>query len=185
MSQYELKNIVPANEAIARNGAYLVILYADRVPPHLSLSVNGQLFSLDVNGTTVGDDIGPLLRLIHKRNVETIFVELNLPPLFDMEMLRRQVATSTSAYPHVKAGLVTCLAPIKDMCAAVYQTEIQDINFVFDLLPRLDAQKVLGQCFHFNMFQHLSSTLSFKLRTYSMLDINERISNARRVPAMH
>jgi hypothetical protein len=155
------------------------------VPPHLSLCINGQLFNLDVNGTTVGDDIGPLLRLIQRRNVETIFIELNLPPLFNMEMFRRQVATSTAAYPHVKAGLITCLAPIKDVCAAVYQTEIQDINFVFDLLPRLEAQKVLGHCYHFNMFHHLSSDLSFKFRTYSMFEVNERISAAKRVPAMH
>lgn len=181
MNRYELKDIKQADEFLIRRDSFLVILYADCVPPHLSLSVQGKLFSLDVKGATIGDDIAPTWRLIHQRKIETLFVQLQLPPLIDLSVLREQLAQLTSAYPSVKIGNITCLAPIKDFCSKVYSTEVSDVDFVFDLLPKLEEQGVLADTYHANMDRYLDNDGAFKLRTYSMFDVNHRISVANQM----
>ena len=178
MNRYQLRNIKKADEFNVRRDSFLVLLYADRVPPHLSLSVQGQLFSLDVRGATIGADIAPMWRLIHQRKIETLFVQLQLPPLLDLAVLRQQLAVLTSAYPSVQVGNITCLAPIKDFCSKVYSTEVGDVDFVFDLLPKLEEQGVLADTYHLNMERYLDENGAFKLRTYSMFDVNERIGAA-------
>ncbi|MEW6467383.1 MAG: hypothetical protein AB1458_00575 [Bacteroidota bacterium] len=169
-----LTNLLPADESVLKNDVFLILLYANRVPPHLAVSVNGKLFTLTVKGATVDGELGGLLKLVRRNRIETVFIRLSVPPLFTLEQLRGEIKKYTLAYPRVDVGIATCLTPIKDFCHSVYETETGKINFVFELLPRLMEQHVTGACYHMNMESYIRQD-AFALRTYTMNEIYEGI----------
>ena len=177
-----LANILPANDSLLLNDIYLVLLYATRIPPHLLVSVNGKIFSLNLKGTTVDGELSTLLRLIRKKRIETIFIRLSLPPLFTIEQLKEEIRTCTLAYPRVDIGIATCLSPIKDFCHTIYDTETKNVNLIFDLLPKLQERNAMKDCYQMNL--RLSPNInSFELRKYKVNDVYEAIRNSSLVAA--
>jgi len=177
---YTLFNLFPANEIVLQNDVFLVLLYANRIPPHLAVSINGKLFTLTVKGASVDTELSTLLKLIRKNKIETVFIKLSVPPLFSLEQLRNEIKKYTLAYPRVGVGIATCLAPIKDFCHSVYETETNKINFVFELFPKLNEQHITGKIYHMNMENYISQN-TFTLRTYGMNEIYEGIRNVNSI----
>jgi len=180
--QYIIPNILPANEALLMNEVYLVVLYATRIPPHLAISVNGKLFTLTVKGATVDGELGALLKLIRQRNIDSIFIKLSVPAVFTTDQLRNEIKKYTLAYPRVDIGIATCLSPIKDFCEEIYSTEMQKVNYVFDLLPKLYERNVITSCYQLNLDRYLTGS-SFYLSRYNMNDIYEGIRSASSIVA--
>jgi hypothetical protein len=177
-TNYTIRGIREANEALLMRDVYLVLLYANRIPPHLAVTVSGKLFTLTTRGATVDGELAPLLKLIRKNRIESIFVRLNVPLLFTMEQLHAEIKKYTLAYPRVDVGIATCLNPIRDFCGKVYDADAGKVNFIFELLPKLEARQAVGECFYMNMENYLSRD-SFMLRTYTMNDIFEGIRGAQ------
>jgi hypothetical protein len=176
-AHYIIPNILPAQEALLMNDVFLVVLYASRIPPHLAVSVNGKLFTLTVKGANVDGELSALLRLIRKRNIESLFIKLSVPAFFTFPELHKEIRKYTLAYPRVDVGIATCLSPIKDFCANVFDTDLKNVNFVFDLLPKLYEQKIISYCYQMNL-GHLLKGNSFLLNKYTMNDIYEGIRSA-------
>jgi hypothetical protein len=179
---YTLHDIQKANERLLMSDIYLILLYANRIPPHLAVTVNGRLFTLTTKGATVDGELASLLRLIKKNTIETIFVKLNVPVLFTLDQLHQEIKRYTLAYPRVDVGIATCLNPIRDFCGKVYDADAGNANFIFELLPKLEQKRAVGECFYMNMENYLRQN-SFALRTYTMNDIFEGIRNFRVVGA--
>jgi hypothetical protein len=177
-SKYTITNILPAKEELLSNDIFLVVLYAARVPPHLAVSINGQLFTLSVKGPTVDGELSSLIRLIRKQNIETVFIKLSVPALFTMDELMKEIKKHTLSYPRVDIGLATCLAPIRDFCGSVYEPEMKHVNFVYELLPLLYAKNIISSCYQINL-DRLMLGDTFEMNKYSMNDIYEGIRNIR------
>lgn len=173
-NQYIIPNIVPASEVALMSDVYLVVLYATRIPPHLAVAVNGKLFTLTIKGATVDGELSALLKLIRRRNIDTIFIKLSVPPVFTLHQLHNEIRKYTLAYPRVDVGIATCLSPIKDFCAGVYEAQMQHVNYLFDLLPKLYERNVISSCSHLNLDRFLIAD-SFYLSKYNMNDIYEGI----------
>ena len=181
-SFYKISNLLPANDVVLKNDVYLVLLYATRVPPHLLISVNGKIFTLNLTGASVDGELRALLTLIRKKRIETIFIRLSLPPLFTIEQLKEEIRTCTLAYPRVDIGIATCLSPIKDFCHTIYDTETKNVNLIFDLLPKLQERNAMKDCYQMNL--RLSPNInSFELRKYEVNDVYEAIRNSSLVMA--
>jgi hypothetical protein len=178
VNSYTLHDIQQAKEALLMQDVYLILLYANRIPPHLAVAVNGKLFTLTTKGATVDGELSSMLRLIKKNNIETIFVKLNVPALFTMEQLQEEIKKYTLAYPRVDVGIATCLDPIRDFCGKVYDAETIKVSFIFELLPKLEQKHAVGECFYMNMENYLQQD-SFVLRTYTMNDIFEGIRHSQ------
>lgn len=176
-NQYIIPNIFPANEGLLLNDVYLVVLYATRIPPHLAISVNGKLFTLTVKGATINGELKALLKLIRQRNIDSIFIKLSVPAIFTLTQLHDEIKKYMLAYPRVDVGIATCLSPIKDFCSEIYETEIKNVNYVFDLLPKLYERGVITTCYHLNLDRYLVGN-SFHLSKYNMNDIYEGIRSA-------
>jgi hypothetical protein len=176
-SNYKISDLTEASEGLLMHDVYLVLLNVTRVPPHLAIVINGKIFTLSVKGPTVEGDLRSLLRTIRQRAIETIFIRLTVPPLFTIAQLEEQVKQYMLSYPRVDVGLATCLAPIKDFCGSVYETETRNVNFIYELLPRLEEQKVIDSCYHLNLDKYLTDDV-FLLRKYTMEDINDEIRKA-------
>jgi len=179
-SEYKIPNILPAEEELLLKDIYLIVLHAAHVPPHLAVSIQGKLFTLSVDGANVDAELTPLLKLIRQRNIESLFIKLNVPPLFTMDHLREEIKKYTLSYPRVDVGIATCLSPIKDFCSSVYNINARQINFLYDLLPRLYAEGQISSCFHLNLNGYLQHN-SFGLKKYSMFDIHEGIRKQQRL----
>src|ERR1051326_7747043 len=104
---YTIHNIQKAEETLLMQDVYLILLYANRVPPHLAVSVNGKLFTLTTKGATVDGELSSMIRLIKKKKIETIFIRLNVPALFTMDQLHDEIKKYTLAYPRVDVGIAT------------------------------------------------------------------------------
>lgn len=179
-SPYKISNLLSADENILMNDVFLVLLYATRIPPHLLVSVNGKIFTLSVKGATVDGELRALLHLIRKKNIETIFIRLALPPLFTMKQLHEEIRNCTLAYPRVDIGIATCLTPIRDFCSSVYEVEKKNVNLIFDLLPKLQEQNATGECYQMNLNKQLFEN-SILLNRYSVNDVYEAIRNSNLV----
>ncbi len=152
-------------------------MYATRIPPHLVVAVNGKVFTLTIKGAMVDSELSALLKLIRKDRIATIFIRLAVPTVFTMDDLEKEIRKYTLAYPRVDIGIATCLAPVRDFCSLVYHTGKQDVNFIYELLPRLEQNNAISSSFHLNLEDHLSAD-SFALKKYSMNDIHEGIRRA-------
>lgn len=175
-------NLLPANDTLLKNDVFLVLLYARRIPPHLLISVNGKIFSLNLSGPTVDGELPALLTLIRKKNIETVFIRLALPLLFTLEQLKEEIRACTLAYPRVDIGIATCLSPIKDFCHSVYDTETKNVNLIFDLLPKLQERNAMKDCYYMNLRLSPASN-SFEIKTYEVNDVYEAIRNSSLVMA--
>ena len=175
MSDYKLKNIQEGDETLLRFGVFLVIIDPQEIPPHLSLMIHGKLFSLDTKGPSIYRDLSILLRRAFQYQKQLLFVELKMKDIIVYEDLQQQIAAIITAYGKAEAGKITCLAPLKDFCAEIYGISLQQINFIFELLPQLEQNDLLSNIYHINMQRELKAVQDFKLATYSMFEINERI----------
>ena len=140
------------------NDIYLILLYATRIPPHLLISINGKTFTLSVRGATVDGDLAALLALIRRKNIETVFIRLRMPPVFTMKKLMDEIRSCTLAYPRADIGIATCLTPIKDFCHSIYDMETRNVNLLFDLLPKLQERNAMRDCYQLNLKAHLTPT---------------------------
>ena len=163
------------------NDVYLVLLYATRIPPHLLISINGKIFTLNISGPSVDGELPALLKLIRKKNIETVFIRLALPPLFTLDQLSKEIRSCTLAYPRVDIGIATCLTPIKDFCHTVYDTESKNVNLIFDLLPKLQEKNAMKDCYQMNLHLIPSPSpleeggSSFDIKIYQVNDVYEAI----------
>jgi len=174
VQSFRIPKLVKADEALLLNDVFLVLLHANRIPPHLLVSVNGKIFTLSVKGTTVDGEMAALLTLIRKKNIETIFIRLSLPPFFTTEDLKAIMRKCILAYPRVDVGLATCLTPISDFCQSVYDVEKKNVNLIFDLLPGLQEHAAIREYYHLNLDRYLAGD-SFSIRKYSVNDVYEAI----------
>ena len=172
--KYILKNIHRTNDDLLTNDIYLILLYANRIPPHLAISVKGKLFTLTTKGASVDRELDSLLRSIKKNKIETIFIQLKVPAVFTLDQLHDEIKKYTLAYPRVDVGIATCLNPIRDFCGSVYDEGAKKTNFIFELLPVLEAKRAVGECFYMNMENFIKED-SFVLKTYGMNEIFEGI----------
>jgi hypothetical protein len=179
---YFIQNILPANDAILTRDVFLVIMYADRIPPHILICVNGKLFSLSVKGHLLDEDLNLYLRTIRKYKIGTLFIKLVVPQIFTMEQLHDSIGRIMLSYPRIEMGSglrdgnpVTCLAPVKDFCNSLYCTDMSGVQFIFDLLPKLEKQGVIGSSYHLNMERSLLPENNFAMNTYTMYEVNENI----------
>jgi hypothetical protein len=179
---YKISNLLPANDTLLKNDVYLVLLYARRIPPHLLISINGKIFSLNLTGPSVDGELDVLLAFIRRKNIETIFIKLSLPVLFTLEQLKEEIRNCTLAYPKVGIGIATCLSPIRDFCHSVYDTETKNVNLIFDLLPKLQERNAMRDCYQMNMEKHLSGN-SFSLNMYEVNDVYEAIRQSSLIMA--
>ncbi|MBN4051416.1 hypothetical protein JYU16_01230 [bacterium AH-315-M05] len=169
---YKISNIQPLPENTPNKGIFIVVLYANRIPPHLSLMINGKVFSLSVNGPKVNMGVDDLSKLIRSKSIETLFFQLKDQEDSTVLQLIEKMRELTLAYPGLDAGGATCLNPIKEFCLSVYKTDITGVNFIFDLLPKLG--NVVIAHFHLNMESCLSDGV-FYLEKYTIDDIDNMI----------
>ena len=129
MSEYSFGSIVSADEKMLTAGAFLWIWYADKIPPHLGISVNGSYFSLKYNGKDLGIEVQKPFNLILKRNIPTLLVRL------DYKLDKTNTFKIFDSFKNASSSGFTCLDPI--------QKSLSKYNFktVFELIDELKMER--------------------------------------------
>lgn len=177
MSKYLISELSLFKKEYLKEGVFLVLLDALKVPPHLLLVVSGKVFSISTLGPSIDQDFEKYFRMIQKRNMPTIFVQLSLPAIFTKEMLKDKIRLITKSYPRVDIGVASCLNPIKDFCNEVYEVDKSRVNLVFDLLDGLKSQQAIVSYHHLFLDEELKNG-QMTLDKYSVFEVNEAIHAA-------
>ncbi len=177
ISEYIIPGILPADDILLQKGTYIVVLHATTKPPHLSLLIEGEMFSLDVNGPKLAMPLAVQLRVIKSKKIKSLFFKLDTAVFIHNNQLFKAAQTHTLAYSRVEMGIATCLSPIKKFCAAIFDIDIRNVNYIFDLLPVLYQHNHIQSCSYYNMQKQLINT-NFHLEKYTMEDIYNSIVHA-------
>jgi hypothetical protein len=174
IDRYKISITGKASDDELLKGAYIVLLNAVRIPPHIAIAVNGKLFSLDVKGSSVDVDLRSTLRIIQQRNVGCVFTRLNIPAYITIDRLEEEIKRCVLAYPRVDIGVATCLAPVKDVFRSLFSIDVDKVRFIYELLPLLEEKKLIKGYYHANLDDKLENN-AFYLQKYSLNDIEKEI----------
>jgi hypothetical protein len=175
MSSYLIPNVEKVNDTFLKKGTYIVLTEVNKKPPHLSLLIEGQLFSLGVKGPKLGLPLEIQLKYIKSRKIQALFIKLNISIHIQDNQLFKEVKKHTLMYSKAEVGIATCLSPIKNFCAGIFNVDVSEVNLIFDLLPILYERNLIDACYQYNLDLFLKGN-SFYLEKYTLKDIFDSIS---------
>jgi len=163
MSKYKIPNILDAEECIFNEDKCLLwVWHADKIPPHLGLSVEGKYFSLKANGKDFLTEIESVRQLIDKKAIKTLCFELNV----DLNLIN--LINSFKKYAATIPFEVTCLKPIQDVLNSPHSKQLVDL--LMDLNGKNQIQRVFG----FNIPKEFDS-----ISEYTTDDIHARLKQLK------
>jgi hypothetical protein len=170
---------IPGETQLYR-GAYIILLNALSIPPHLLASVDGTLYSITVAGQHAGSPLDKFLQLVHRKKAPTLFVEWKLPAGWSTERLESELRKNVGRYTRVEEGKASCLSPIRDTAATLHGPEMHSAGFIFELFPLMQTLGALGETFGLHMESAKQSDGSFHLLTYDSEELRNAIVAAKK-----
>ena len=155
---------------------WIVLLHANRIPPHVGLILNGSYNSLTIKGQELDINLDVILKTISQKKIETTFIKLVPHPVFSYDYQLQIFKEYIKQFKHVKALEATCLSPIKLFLQEFYALKFNTDELLFNLIERLSLNNYLevAQSLNFNL-----SLNNIELPTYTTQQLNELISKER------
>jgi hypothetical protein len=167
MSDFKFTHIGElSNLDLLKNGFYLWIWYADKIPPHIGCSLNGFYYSLKVNGKDDGLLVEKVLNIVEKKKILTLFVPI------DKIVNSAEIKAVFAHYKQARSGTSTCLTPIVNLLGL----EVLKIRQLSDLLKYLESENILGKVFGLNLTEGYQG-----IPSYGADDIQNRLRNLENV----
>ncbi|UKN01848.1 hypothetical protein K6119_19175 [Paracrocinitomix mangrovi] len=146
------------------SGTYLVLVNPENIP-HLVLLHQGKYYSLTYEGVEVGKDFGPYFEKLKRLNKKILFVTI--------DGLKKDPENVFSKYLFASKEEASCLSPIKELLL-----EDSNANLIFELMPELYAQKMIGDTFQIGMHDLIEDG-QFNMSKYSKTDVDNYIQSLR------
>ena len=141
-------------------GFFLCVIHANKVPPHLGISINGKFFSSKAKGKDLNIPIDRIVQILRKKMIAGLFVKLN-PLLVSEENVNRVF----NLLPSGIEGEQTCLWPIRELVGAP-----ESVEHIGDLLAYLESDESIIERITLNL------PTGFKgIPWYSLTEIKQRI----------
>ena len=141
MSSYTFRQIKPLAEGNNNfEGFYLCVIHADKIPPHIGLSIDGKYFSLKAKGKDVGVPIIEVLKIVNKRSIKTLFIEI------EVNFTLKEITTVFDNYDKAIVFETSCLSPIKELFI-----EGEKVQKLSDLLKSLESKGILRKIYGLNI----------------------------------
>jgi hypothetical protein len=153
---------------VLKSSTGIVLINAHKRPPHLAVYSNGRYFSLSANEVQNSLDLTVMLHVINRKKIPSIFIS------FKKTLNNSLVEKIFASYSDLNQGM-TCINPIKKLVNQQV-CEINNVQFVFELIPFLEKSNHLKSYHHLYCESYLDANY-FELREYSMEDILTRIKN--------
>ena len=159
MLSHVMNNIQSFSLERVSQGIVIWVLHADKIPPHIGISVNGLFFSLKANGKDMAAPIDNVLDVINRREIMLLCFSLR-----DV-LSEKVVADSFNLYDKTIPNKITCLNPIKNVLRHDKPTKI------VELLSLLEKEGRIFNVFGLNISNDFSG-----IKDYDVADIHERLT---------
>jgi hypothetical protein len=162
------------NESELLKGIYITLIHATRIPPHIGMIMDKKYHSLSIKGRDINTPVPALIKNSSIRKISTLFIKIKSHPTFSETYLREHFITNVEQFERVDIGVATCLSPIKLFFEEVYNLQLREISYLYELLPLLDAEGLIDSVSSLNVDQN-----SYNLPIYTNKEINEGIASVR------
>jgi hypothetical protein len=173
LTSYTLTIDAVFSEEDLRKGIHLVILHATRIPPHIGIIAAGKYHSLTIKGQEVNQSAEALIKNIRIRKIPALFIKIKPHLTFSTDYLNEHFIQDVRHFSKVEINASTCLSPVKLFFAGVYGLSLDNINYIFELLPLLEKEGILGS----SSALFVNET-RFQLPVYDLNQINKGIEDA-------
>ena len=146
------------------NSTYLWVWHADKIPPHIGLSANGEYYSLKASGKDEGLEISAILQLIERKGIVTLAFELT------SDVSLTDVVNTFNKESKATSNGRTCLGPVKEIL------NIESARKIHDLLDSLYAQEEVKQVIGFNVDDSFAGIPMYEIE--EILDRLKKLENA-------
>lgn len=172
---YTFSSVSLLDETLLQNDIFLLLINANKIPPHIILSVHGKIFAIDINGPTINAEVSGLIRYIKLKRIPVLFVRLKVPEIFNKSSLWQVINSCVLKYRKVGEGEYTCLTPIKEFCVNIYDKNAADLDLVYELIAVLKKNDFVLGTYHLNM-EYLLDKDTFDMNRYSLSDVRTEIN---------
>jgi hypothetical protein len=173
LASYKLTIRRQFNESELLKGLFIVILHANRIPPHIGLIAGKKYHSLTIKGRETDQSPELILKNIRIRKIPSLFIQIKDHPTFSHDYLKEHFIQDVSQFSKVAIDGATCLSPVKDFFAEVYSVDVSKTNFIFELIPQLESLGLVMETSSLFIEEN-----EFSLPVYKMDDINKGIDAA-------
>ncbi len=177
MSTFEIEITKDFSLNDLKQGLFIFLFRATRIPPHLGVITDGKLYDISLQGPNTDIPVEDFYTTVLKRNSEVVFIELKKPQF--SSFLDDEIKHLVNKYWRVSKE-VSCLMPIKDFLEQSFGfSSVQDAEFLFDLLPILVENTLIESVSQINLNKKLKNN-RLELLKYSKKDIENCINALNR-----
>ena len=164
-------------EALKKN-AWLVILHASRIPPHVGVIINGNYNSLTIKERELNVSAEALLKTISQKKIEALFLKLAKHPVFSEDYQLGVFQQQLNQFTAVKQNEATCLTPIKLFFEEFYAIKNSE-QLLFDFVDTLYNNDYISEAVGINIKDKKDNIFTFT--TYTNEELQERIKQEREI----
>lgn len=162
------------NEDDLLKGLYIAVVHATRIPPHIGLIMDGKYYSLSIKGQDINTTVTALIKNTKQRKIPSIFIKIRSHNTFSTTYLKEHFITNIQQFPKVDIGVATCLSPIRLFFDEVYNVSMNEINYLFELVPKLYSEDLIE-----NTFALFVDEKKYQLPVYTAAEINAGIQQVK------
>lgn len=155
-------------------GLYIVVIHATRTPPHIGIIADKKYHSLTIKGHELNIPVEALIRNTNQRKIPSLFIKIKKHPIFSTGFLSEHFISDVKQFPIVDIAVATCLSPLKLFFDAVFNVPMNNVNYLYELLPLLESEGLIESASSLFIDEK-----SYQLPIYSYAEINEGIENAK------
>ncbi|PKP44346.1 MAG: hypothetical protein CVT95_11135, partial [Bacteroidetes bacterium HGW-Bacteroidetes-12] len=139
-------------------GLFVFMYRATRIPPHLGIIFNGKLYDITLQEPNLGVDASEFLTSVIKKFTKTIFFEIQGSPNLNTQEIESILLKNITRFRQVSEN-ISCIAPIKEIFREIYSINIQNVEFIFELLPLLKKNKLIKNTYHLNLERNITENI--------------------------
>lgn len=166
---------IPFESEKLKKGTWLVLLHAQRIPPHIGIIISGNYNSLTIKEREMNINPEPLLKTIAQKKIKSVFIKIAEHPVFSNDHRLSIFQEHLKKFEVVKQFEATCLSPIKLYFQEFYAVPVNEESLLFDFLQELEKNNYLDMAMPLNM--ELTNTI--ELPYYNKEELNEKIKSER------
>ena len=175
MNKYPINIKGTITEERLQKGVFIFIYRASKIPPHIGLVVNGLLYDITAVGPNIGLPLADFYKTAVKRKTEILFVELKKA---NFSMLNELISALVEANFKVTID-TSCLTPVKEFIYEAYAVDVDQTNFIFELLPVLFQKELITAVWELNLSKKIEQSV-FEMTKYTKQDVANCVAALKR-----
>lgn len=172
-SPYKININQPFSENSLQKGLYIAVIHATRIPPHIGLIADKHYNSLTIKGQNINTSVATLIKNSVIRKIPSLFIKIKPHNTFSEQYLKEHFITNVQQFQRVDTGIATCLSPIKLFFEETYDVSMNNINYLYELLPKLHSEGLIEGA------TSLFIDEDYQLPIYTSAEINAGIDQVR------